>query len=339
MAAAGATGEAVPRLEMPPEAMVFGRSTAMARLRERVEQAAAAEVPVLIAGESGSGKEVLARLIHRRSPRKAAPFVKIHCPAIPAALLENELFGHEAGAFTGAVQRQPGRIEQADGGTLFLDEIGELNPSSQAKLLELLQDGYVCPIGGGAPRAINARVISASSRDLWQDCQDGRFRVDLFFRINVVGLTVPPLRERSEDLAGLAEYFRATLNAAYGRSAQPLSSEALQLLAAHPWPGNVRELENLMSRFVLFGSEELLARELLPPPAAAGLSLREVARRAGLEAQRQMILGVLHAHRWNRKETARALKISYRALLYKLRDTGIPSRRSLGADAAARRVN
>ncbi|MGH9533425.1 MAG: sigma 54-interacting transcriptional regulator [Terriglobales bacterium] len=319
-------------MELPPDDVVFGHTAAMTQLRERLTQAVAAEVPVLIAGESGSGKEVLARLIHQRSPRAAAPFVKIHCPAIPPALLESELFGHEPGAFTGAVERRIGRIEQASGGTLFLDEISDLGPGGQAKLLELLQDGLIWPIGGSAPRSINARIVCATSRDLWQDCQTGRFRIDLYFRIGVVELTSPPLRERREDLPGLVEYLRRVLNAAYHRSARPLSADALQLLAAHTWPGNIRELENLMSRFVLFGSEELFATDLLPrPPAAhAPVPLREVARRAGLEAQRQIILSVLHGHHWSRKETAKALRISYRALLYKLRDTGIPTRRSLG---------
>ena len=331
--AVGGGAETIHRaLELPPAEVIFGQTAAMSQLRERLTQAAAAEVPVLIAGESGAGKEVLARLLHQRSARAAAPFVKIHCPAIPPALLESELFGHEPGAFTGAVERRIGRIEQANGGTLFLDEISELDGGAQAKLLELLQDGSVWPIGGGAPRSVNARIVCATSRDLWQDCQTGRFRLDLYFRIGVVGLAVPPLRERSEDLPVLVAYLRRILNAAYRRSAPPLSADAMQLLAAHPWPGNIRELKNLMSRFVLFGSEELIAAELLPATRAAGapLSLREAARRAGLEAQRQMILGALHAHHWNRKETAKALRISYRALLYKLRDTGIPSRRSLG---------
>lgn len=319
-------------LELPPEEVIFGQTAVMSQLRDRLAQAAATELPVLIAGESGAGKEVLARLLHQRSARAAAPFIKIHCPAIPPALLESELFGHEPGAFTGAVERRIGRIEQAGGGTLFLDEISELDSGAQAKLLELLQDGSIWPIGGGAPRSINARIVCATSRDLWQDCQTGRFRLDLYFRIGVVELAAPPLRDRSEDLPVLVEYLRRVLNATYQRSAPALSSDAMQLLAAHDWPGNIRELENLMSRFVLFGSEDLIATELLPSPRAADapISLRDVARRAGLDAQRQIILSALHAHHWNRKETAKALRISYRALLYKLRDTGIPSRRSLG---------
>lgn len=326
---------AVRRPELPPTELILGVSPAMERVRSCIEQVAQTEVPVLVQGESGCGKEVVARWLHTHSPRGAERFVKVHCPAIPEQLLESELFGHEAGAFTGATQARPGRVEEARGGTLFLDEIAEMNPGLQAKLLHLLQDGQVCRVGGVVAQPIDVRVICATGRDLDEEMHAGRFRRDLYYRINVVNLVLPPLRERRQDLPMLVAHFAQTYSRRYGRAVPPLSAATQKLIQAHAWPGNIRELENVINRYAIFGSEAVIAAELLSGSAdasvAAPISLRRVARQAALEAQRQVILRVLHANQWNRKQTARALNISYRALLYKLRDTGIPSYRSLPA--------
>lgn len=321
---------------LPPVDLIVGVSPVMEGVRACIEHLAVADVPVLIQGESGCGKEVLTRWIHACSPRAARPFVKLHCPAIPETLLESELFGHEEGAFTGAVRAKPGRVEEAEGGTLFLDEIAEMNSGLQAKLLHLLQDGQISRLGGCEQRAIDVRIICATNRKLEDEIQAGRFRSDLFYRINVVSLELPPLRERKADLPMLAEYFVQVYARRYRRSVPPLSAATLRLLQAHTWPGNIRELENLINRYVIFGSESIIASDILgkfgeparqaEPPS---ISLRKIARQAALEAQRQVILQVLHANQWNRKQAARALNISYRALLYKLRDTGIPTRRAM----------
>lgn len=320
---------------LPPAEIIIGRSPAMRSIRERLEKVAPTDVPVLIQGASGTGKEVLARWIHACSPRRNRPFAKVHCPAVPGPLLESELFGHEEGAFTGAVHTKPGRIEDADGGTLLLDEIGEMDLNLQAKLLQLLQDGQMCRVGGREERGVDVRVICASHRDLKSEVQAGTFRPDLYYRINVVAVELPPLRDRRDDIPDLADYFVRLFNGKYHRNLPPLSPASVQLLLAHSWPGNLRELENLINRYVIFGSEEGLAADLLgagePAPAAPTepISLRKIARQASLDAQRRVILEVLHANRWNRRQAARALHISYRALLYKIHDTGIPSRKNL----------
>src|SRR6185312_4266728 len=321
--------------ELPPIELIFGHSEAMRRVREHLGQIALAEAPVLIQGSNGCGKEMIARWIHANSPRRQQPFVKVHCPAIPSQLLESELFGHEAGSFTGAVRTKPGRAEEADGGILFLDEIGDLELGLQAKLLQLLQDGQLSRLGGETVRSLDAHFICSTNRDLKAEVQAGRFRADLFYRINVVTVSLPPLRERKEDISALAAYLLANLSRKYGRPVEPLSHAVIQLLVAHAWPGNIRELENLLNRFVIFGTEDAITAELLGERAAAAEaaapspSLRKIARQASLEAQRRVILDVLHSNHWNRRLTARELRISYRALLYKIRDTGIPTRRSL----------
>src|SRR5271168_1142484 len=220
----------VNQAELPPDHIYFGPSGAMQAVRQKVERAAGLNVPILILGESGTGKEVLAHFVHKASPWRDGPFVKVNCPAIPGTLIESELFGFEKGAFTGATTAKPGRIELAEGGTLFLDEIAELDASLQAKLLHVLQDGHFTRIGDHEEKRMDARVICATNRILKQEIETGGFRADLFYRINVITLTLPPLRERREDIPYLVEYLREQFNRRFKREAGPVSREVLQLL-------------------------------------------------------------------------------------------------------------
>src|SRR5436305_5798164 len=248
---------------LPPDEVIFGSSSAMAELRRKLERLATAEVPLLIQGESGTGKEIICRFIHSRSPWSGGPFVKVNCPAIPGTLLESELFGYEKGAFTGAYGSKPGRVESAQDGTLFLDEISELDGSLQAKLLQVLQDGQFFKLGAQKEVGIKARVICATNRDLEEEVQIGNFRADLFYRINVVKLSLPSLRERRFDIPTLSSYFIDVYNQKFNTSAAPLSSSVLSVLTAYDWPGNIRELENVMKRYVILGSEEGITTELV----------------------------------------------------------------------------
>src|SRR5271169_6812826 len=248
-------------LELPPEHVYFGPSATMQAVRQKVSRAAGLNVPVLVLGESGTGKEVLARFIHERSPWSAGPFIKVNCPAIPGTLLESELFGFEKGAFTGAIAAKPGRMELASDGTLFLDEIAELDASLQAKLLHVLQDGSFTRIGGHDERRMDARVICATNRHLQTEIESGGFRSDLFYRINVISIVLPSLRERREDIPAIVEYLRQKFNVRFQREAAPVSRENMHLLQQREWPGNVRELENCMARYVILGSEEAFYAE------------------------------------------------------------------------------
>jgi two-component system response regulator AtoC len=323
---------------MPPEAIVFGRSEAMNAVRDRLSKLAGANVPVLIQGESGTGKDIIARMIHTASPWRNGPWVKVNCPAIPGTLLESELFGYEKGAFTGAYGVKPGRVELAHRGTLFLDEISELDMSLQSKLLQLLQDGQFCRIGAQEDKKVEVRVVCATNRKLEQEVENGTFRSDLFYRINVVNLHLPPLRERAGDIPDLVAYFLEYHNRKYNCRAKPLSSEMMSVLRKYHWPGNIRELENLVKRYVILGNEEVITADLAPRstdlfnaeiPLDGQISLKKLTRQAVRELERKVILKVLQTHHWNRKQTARSLSISYRALLYKIRDAGLPSNRAV----------
>jgi len=324
--------------EFPPEAVIFGRSEAMQSLRARMDKVASANVPVLIHGESGTGKDIIARMIHALSPWKGGPFVKVNCPAIPGTLLESELFGYEKGAFTGAYGSKPGRVELAHRGTLFLDEISELDLALQSKLLQLLQDGQFCRIGAQEDKKVEVRVVCATNRQLEEEIENGTFRQDLFYRINVVNLHLPPLRERRGDVPQLVEYFLEYYNQKYNCRARALSADLIAILQKYHWPGNIRELENLMKRYVILGTEDVISNDLLarndqellnPDINLDGpISLKKLTRQATRELERKIILKVLQAHHWNRKQAARALCISYRALLYKIRDAGLPPNRS-----------
>jgi two-component system response regulator AtoC len=329
--------------EMPPDAIVFGRTEAMQAVRDRLSKLAGANVPVLIQGESGTGKDIIARMIHANSPWRTGPWVKVNCPAIPGTLLESELFGYEKGAFTGAYGTKPGRVEMAHRGTLFLDEISELDLGLQSKLLQLLQDGQFCRIGAQEDKKVEVRVVCATNRKLEQEIENGTFRADLFYRINVVNLHMPALRERSSDIPDLVAYFLAYYNRKYNSRAVPISDELMASLRKYHWPGNVRELENLIKRYVILGDEEVISSDLAPRetdffnaeiPVDGQISLKKLTRQAVRELERKVILKVLQAHHWNRKQSARALSISYRALLYKIRDAGLPSNRSVRRSTA-----
>ena len=287
---------------------------------------ASSESRVLITGESGVGKEILADVIHAWSPRCAGPLVKVNCAAIPETLLEAELFGHEKGAFSGAVTLRRGRFEQANNGTIFLDEIAEMSPQLQAKLLHVAQDGRFQRIGSNTEIIANTRILTATNRNLEEEVKKGRFREDLFYRLNVVEINVPALRERSEDIVPLATSFVAR----FSQGQAKLAASTLECLSHYSWPGNVRELRNAMERAVLLSRSELILPEHLPAkvrstpapesaPVLAPQPAGQVVDEARLEQiERQAVLAALEKHAFNRTETAKALGISRRALLYKL---------------------
>jgi two-component system response regulator FlrC len=311
------------------------RDPAMAAAVRRAEQVAASDASVLIQGESGTGKEVMARHIHRRSRRSGAVFVALNCAAIPDNLLESELFGHEKGAFSGAVARRVGKFEAADGGTLLLDEISEMDIRLQAKLLRALQEREVDRLGGAAPVRVNVRILATTNRDLMAEVSRGHFREDLFFRLNVVSLRVPPLRERPGDIAALADHFAHRYAEVNGLPYRPLSHSAGARLLSHGWRGNVRELENILHRAVLLATGEEIGAEAIElgdgpvsdataRPASQGGGL--VGRRMD-EVEQDLILQTLGHTLGNRTHAAVLLGISIRALRNKLRDSamqGVP---------------
>jgi two-component system response regulator AtoC len=329
--ATGPTSEESDRLQYELSLLV---SPPMRDILTVVEQAARADVTVLICGETGVGKEVIARAIHASSPRRRMPFVKVNCAAVPRELLESELFGHERGAFTGAHQRKPGRFELADGGTIFLDEIGEMHGALQAKLLHVLQDGEFSRVGGRTNLNVNVRVICATPGDRGRGGAARRFREDLFYRLNVINIEVPPLRHRREEIPGLVRYFVERYGRLYNLPANQLTGEAMNAFLQYAWPGNVRELDNFIKRMIVLQDwglpRTLTAAATTPPPPApapaqpvSSFSLKEISRRAVREAEREVICRALEQCRWNRVKTAKLLNISYRALLYKIKDMGL----------------
>jgi DNA-binding NtrC family response regulator len=306
----------------------------------RAEQVAASEASVLIRGESGTGKEVMARHIHRRSRRAAGPFIAVNCAAIPENLLESELFGHEKGAFSGAIARRIGRFEAADGGTLLLDEISEMDVRLQAKLLRAIQEREIDRLGGSEPVKVNVRILATTNRPLEAEVRKGTFREDLYFRLNVVTLTVPPLRERPRDIAPLAEMFARRYAEVNGLPYRPIAADAMRLLEAQPWRGNVRELENTIHRAVLLASGETIGLDAIelplddgaaPAPATTGAAARTVAPapagtptglvgRTVADVERDLILETLTHCLGNRTHAAAILGISIRTLRNKLRE-------------------
>jgi two-component system response regulator AtoC len=367
--------------------MLFGGGEHMAEVRDLIERVADTDVTVLIRGESGTGKEIVAHALHERSVRHDKPFVKVNCAALPTELLESELFGFEKGAFTGAIQQKPGKFEHANEGTIFLDEIGDMSVPLQAKLLQVLQDGEFSRLGGKNDVQVDVRVITATNRDLETAVASGEFREDLYFRLNVVTISMPPLRERREEVPLLAEHFLKKYAAQYNKPPVEISPELSRHFMEYNWPGNVRELENMIKRMVVLGSEMPILTELrqgvssvaaraaaiaqpslvsqvaasanyptaamsagdLPAAAAASaapaaseamipaatqcagaqtdgavsISLKDVARAAAREAERELILRMLNRTRWNRKEAAEILGLSYKALLYKIKENGL----------------
>jgi transcriptional regulator with GAF, ATPase, and Fis domain len=344
---------------------LLGHSERMAEVRDLINRVSETDATVLIRGESGTGKELVARALHAGSPRRDKPFVKVNCAALPAELLESEMFGFERGAFSGALQTKPGKFEFANHGTIFLDEIGEMLPALQAKLLHVLQDGEFSRLGSQGDLRVDVRIIAATNRRLQEAVSTGEFREDLFFRLNVVGISMPPLRERREEIPVLVRHFLAKYSAQYNRPDAEISQATLDAFMRHDWPGNVRELENLIQRIVILGSESPDSNPLMPrrverrmasgerrqnpqvgaavpvaPPAphapapapkqaapepaaaspAEPASLKVIGRAAARAAERELMLRMLHRTRWNRKEAAEILGVSYKALLYKIKE-------------------
>jgi DNA-binding NtrC family response regulator len=364
-------------------------SGAMRRAQALVERISDTDVPVLLLGESGTGKEVIAREIHQKSRRRGRPFIKVNCAALPAELLESELFGHERGAFTGATAEKPGKFELADQGTLFLDEIGEMAVRLQAKLLQVLQDEEFFRVGGKKSVRVDSRVVVATNRDLEREIQLGNFREDLYYRLNVVAIRLPPLRERKEDIVPLVDHFMKKYGRKYKNGLAELPQEVLKAFCDYDWPGNVRELENMVRRLVVLKDPVLVLDELRsgtrvagtapslptayagdlgvpvhprephpeiahapvaaapaepnravvqaaynpfavpqppPPPCtipADEMSLKDIGKRAAMLAEREAILAMLQRTAWNKRKAAGKLRISYKALLYKIKETGI----------------
>jgi two-component system response regulator AtoC len=322
--------------DLPSDEVCFGQTPAMQAVRQKIAKVASSDVPLLIEGSNGTGKEVLARFVHARSIWNGGTFVKVNCAAIPGTLMESELFGYERGAFTGADVAKPGRVEVAEGGTLFLDEIGEIDLSLQAKLLQFLQDGHFGRIGGQEERHVQTRVICSTSRQLEGKIAAGTFRADLFYRINVIHVKLPLLRDRSGDIPILARHFLTVSSDRFQLPAPALSREVLDLLQRCPWPGNIRELENCMARCVILGPEEALGvHDHRPRPVdperekkeEAPIPFRRITENARRELERDVIMKTLESFNWNRRKTAEALKISYRTLLYKLGKLGLTSMR------------
>jgi two-component system response regulator AtoC len=365
--------------------LLFGQSASMAEVHELIQRVADTDVTVLIRGESGTGKELVARTLYVSSLRGSKPFVKVNCAALPTELLESELFGFERGAFTGAIQPKPGKFEFANQGTMFLDEIGDMTPALQAKLLQVLQDGEFSRLGGKHDVKVDVRVIAATNRDLEQAVAEGQFREDLFFRLNVVSISLPPLRERREEVPVLTDYFLKKYSVQYNKPYSEISTDTMRLFMDYDWPGNVRELENLIKRVVVLGNEAAIRKEInhgimtpshraaahargpavghspqptqqpvngyagrngqttftgaqnggaaqqRPTPAAlaaaaieaGNYSLKDISREAARQAERELILKMLQQTRWNRKEAAEILGISYKALLYKIKENGL----------------
>ena len=372
--------------------LLFANSERMIEVRDLIHRVSDTDVTVLVRGESGTGKELVARALHEQSLRKDRSFVKVNCAALPTELLESELFGFEKGAFTGAIQHKPGKFEFANHGTMFLDEIGEMSFPLQAKLLQVLQDGEFSRLGGKADVQVDVRVIAATNRDLETAVAEGQFREDLYFRLNVVTINLPPLRERREEIPILTDHFLKKYSVQYNKPCCAVSAELANAFMHYDWPGNVRQLENLIKRMLVLGTEAPILKDLQspvapipfrlhsspassmsrpfamppqpvapPPPAVAAaspfmppvaavspavpvaqinpataavsaavatatsgnVSLKDIARTAAREAERELILRMLTRTRWNRKEAAEILGISYKALLYKIKENGL----------------
>ena len=311
-------------------------SPQMVKIRQQILQIAPVDVPVFIHGESGVGKEVVSRMVHMRSTRAHQPFVKVNCAALPSELLESELFGYEQGAFTGAMRSKPGKFEMANKGTIFLDEIAEMPTNLQAKLLHVLQDHQFSRLGGRGLIHCDVRVLAATNINVREAIASGRFREDLYYRLNVFSIHVPPLRERAKEIPLLFKHFLDKYSEKYKKSAPPPSDHLMEAAMRYPWPGNLRELENFVKRYVILEDDENSFRELLemsatrqrtsPGEEGKEQGLKAMVRNLKDEAEMEAIANALEKTNWSRKEAARVLGISYKALLYKMRqyklDTG-----------------
>ena len=324
--------------ELCDDVFFVAASPAMKKIRSQAALVANVDIPVLLLGESGTGKEVLARLLHKLSPRAHRTFLKVNCAAVPADLLESELFGYEAGAFTGATHAKPGKFELCNKGTILLDEIGEMPPLLQAKLLHVLQDQQFSRLGSRSVIKVDVRILAATNINIPEALATKRLREDLYYRLNAFMLSLPPLRERKEEIPILLKHFMSRMSELYARPPLPLSQNLLEACQKHPWPGNLRELSNFVKRYLVLGDETLAVAELEPrPDGGGGLTpdssrmtgnesiggLKSLARSAKDEAEAEAIARALNETNWNRKQAAALLKISYKALLYKIRQYGI----------------
>jgi two-component system response regulator AtoC len=329
--------------ELGDETFFVAASPNMRKLRSQAALVANVDIPVLMLGESGTGKEVMARLIHKLSPRAHRTFLKVNCAAVPADLLESELFGYEAGAFTGATHAKPGKFEVCNKGTILLDEIGEMPPSLQAKLLHVLQDQQFSRLGSRSVIKVDVRILAATNINIPEALATKRLREDLYYRLNAFTVQIPPLRERKEEIPILLKHFMTRLSEQYARPPLPFTPELLQACINYHWPGNLRELGNFIKRYLVLGDEKLAINELQPrsdgsgaqfdpaPPRSApegvgaggGGGLKSLARSAKDEAEAEAIAKALEETNWNRKQAAALLQISYKALLYKIRQFGI----------------
>ena len=330
--------------ELCDDVFFVAASPAMKKIRSQAALVANVDIPVLLLGESGTGKEVLARLIHKLSPRAHRTFLKVNCAAVPADLLESELFGYEAGAFTGATHPKPGKFELCNKGTILLDEIGEMPPLLQAKLLHVLQDQQFSRLGSRTLVKVDVRILAATNINIPEALANKRLREDLYYRLNAFTMSLPPLRDRKEEIPILLKHFMSRMSDSYARSPLPLSAPLMEACLRHSWPGNLRELSNFIKRYLVLGDETLAASELQPRPdggggmhtdavdrsagADSGGGLKSLSRNAKDEAEAEAISRALEETNWNRKQAAALLQISYKALLYKIRQYGIAQSRS-----------
>jgi two-component system, NtrC family, response regulator AtoC len=319
---------------------VLSTNPAVLRIKEIARHVSDTDVPVLILGESGVGKEVLARFIHSHSNRHDKPFVKVNCAALPNDLLESELFGYERGAFTGALTDKPGKFELADKGTLLLDEIGEMTPHLQAKLLHVLQDSEYSRLGAKRTVRVDARVLASTNINLEEAVAKGKFREDLYFRLNVIRLDIPPLRERREDIPVLCNYFLCKYRERYKSTVAEISAPVMDSFLRYDWPGNIRQLENAIKRYLILPDVSVTLTELKDTPHSSAapapakpkednMSLKDVGTRAAEQAEKELVLRVLEETSWNRKQAARRLNICYKALLNKLKRWQIDNRQNI----------
>jgi len=329
--------------ELADDVYFVAASPAMRKIRSQAALVANVDIPVLLLGESGTGKEVLGRLIHKLSPRAHRTFLKVNCAAVPADLLESELFGYEAGAFTGATHPKPGKFEICNKGTILLDEIGEMPPLLQAKLLHVLQDQQFSRLGSRSVIKVDVRILAATNINIPEALAAKRLREDLYYRLNAFTMTLPPLRDRKEEVPILLKHFMSRMSERYARPPLPLSPNLMQACLDYSWPGNLRELINFIKRYLILGDEKLAINELHPKGDGSGAhfdatprngtqegagGLKSLARTAKDEAEAEAIAKALEETNWNRKQAAALLKISYKALLYKIRQYGIAQAKS-----------